>query len=153
MPVLVCISPNKHFSPFCVDIYDRFGLARLWLGKRSACNERPFCTMSTASLKQHSDTVHWSSTSGCGCSSLEHSWQHCRDVSEWFMQKTEPLLKGAHFGQLRHSLKRNKKAVCVRGSPLTTCPIFINNIPLRLKVVPHSCYNALWHTKITCKVT
>jgi len=36
---------------------------------------------------------------------LEHSWQHRGDISEWFMQKTEPLLKfGAHSGQLRHSL-------------------------------------------------
>jgi len=45
------------------------------------------------------------STRGCGCVSLEHSWQHREDVSEWFLQKTEPLLKfGAHFGRLRHSL-------------------------------------------------
>jgi len=107
MPVPKWISPNKRISPFCVDIHDRFGWARLWLGKRSACKERPFCTISTTSLRQHSDTVHWStSTRGCGCASWEHSWQHCGEVSEWFMQKTEPLLKiGAHFGQLRHSLR------------------------------------------------
>ena len=58
------------------------------------------------SLRQHNDTVYWSiSTRGCGCASLEHSWQHRGDVSEWLMQKTEPLLKfGAHSGQFRHSL-------------------------------------------------
>jgi len=39
------------------------------------------------------------------CASLEHSWQHLGDVSEWFMQKIEPLLNfGAYSGQLRHSL-------------------------------------------------
>ena len=59
--------------------------------------------MSTTS---HNDTVHLSiSTRGVVCTSLEHSWQHRGDVSEWFMQTTESLLKfGAHFGQLRHSL-------------------------------------------------
>jgi len=107
--------------------------------------------MSTTSLRQHNGTVHWSiTTRDCGCASLEHSWQHRGDVSKWFMQKTETLLNfGAHSGQLRHSLsggvklclKRNKKAVCIRGSPLTTCPMSLNNIPLRLKVIPHSCYN------------
>ena len=62
------------------------------------------------------------------------------------MQKTEPLVKfGDHFGQLRHSLsggvtlKAQQNAVCVRVSPLTTCPMFIDNFPLRLKVIPHSC--------------
>ena len=140
MPVRVWITPNKRFSPFCVDIHDRFGWAKLWLGKRSAYKERPFCTMLTTSLRQHNDTFYSSiSTRGCGCAPLEHSWQHRGDVSEWFMQKTEPLLKfGAHFGQLRHSLSGD-----VRGSPLTTCPMFINNISLCLKVIPHSCYNAL----------
>jgi len=60
-------------------------------------------------------------------------------------RKPKPLLKfEAHFGQLRHSLsggvlKRNKKTVCVCGSPLKTSPMFINNIPLRLKVIPYSC--------------
>ena len=68
--------------------------------------ERQICTMSTTSLRQHNDTVHWSiSARKCSCVSLEHSWQHRGDVSEWFMQKTEPLLKfGAHSGHLRHSL-------------------------------------------------
>jgi len=94
MPVRVWISPNKRVLPFCVDIHDGFGWARLWLGKRSAYKERPVCTMSTTSLKLHNDAVHWSiSMRGCGCASLEHSWQHCGDVSEWFMQKTERLLK------------------------------------------------------------
>ena len=62
--------------------------------------------MSTTSLRHLNDTVHCSiSTRRCGCASLEHSWQHHGDVSEWFMQKTETLLKfGAHSGQLRHSL-------------------------------------------------
>jgi len=104
-PVRMWISPNKRFTPFCVGIHDSFGWARLWYGKRSAYMERPFCTMSTTSLRQHNDTVYWSiSTRGCGCASLEHS-QHRGDVSEWFIQKTQPLLKcGAHSGQLRHSL-------------------------------------------------
>jgi len=47
MPVRVLISPNERFSPFCVDIHDRFGWARLCLDKRSACKDRPICTMST----------------------------------------------------------------------------------------------------------
>jgi len=59
-PVRMWISPNKRFSPFCVDINYRFGRARLWLRKGSAYKERPICTMSTTSLRQHNDTVHWS---------------------------------------------------------------------------------------------
>jgi len=106
MPLRMWMSPNKRFSPFCVDIHDRFGWVRLWLGKWSAYNESPICTMSTTSLRQHNDTVHLSiSTRGCCCAPLEHILQHRGNVSEWFMQKNEPLLKfGAHSGQLRHSL-------------------------------------------------
>jgi len=89
MPVRVWISPNKRFSPFCVGFHYRFSWARLWLGKRSAYKERPFCIILTTSPRQHNDTVHWSiSTRGCGCASFEDSWQHRGDVSEWFMQKT-----------------------------------------------------------------
>jgi len=45
MPVRVLILPNERFSPFYVDIHDRFVWARLWLDKRSAYKERPICTI------------------------------------------------------------------------------------------------------------
>jgi len=47
-------------------------------------------------------------------------------------------------------LKRNKNSVCVRASPLTTSPMSINNIPLRLKVFLQQCSVT---RQDACKVT
>jgi len=55
------------------------------------------------------------------------------------------FLRGVTFIKRWHHAQLNALPRCVRGSPLTTFPMSINNISPRLKEIPQYCYNDVHH--------